>query len=323
MKLPWLQADMEALGRSLDADRLGHAPLLQGPPGIGKSALAQWLVARILCQAAAAQRPCGVCRSCLLLQSGTHPDLFLGAVPEDKTQITVDVIRDLCSGLQLTPSIGRHRVGLIEPAERMNTNAANALLKTLEEPSPNSWLVLVTDRPDLLPATVRSRCQKLALRPPPRDEALRWLQEECVGGERAQLELALELSGGAPLKARDLIQGDELRVGLAVRSVLLDLAGGRPVSASVAEEWATRPEQSWNWVAHWIRQWLGGQMGLSPAAGEEHLAEPALGRARPGDLARAWQRALAGRTLADSAIRADLLFGKWLLEWQSIFADDR
>lgn len=323
MKIPWLLADMEALGCALDADRLGHAPLLHGPAGIGKSALAQWLVARILCQASAPERPCGVCRSCLLLQAGTHPDLFLGAVPEGKTQITVDVIRDLCSGLQLTPSIGQHRVGLIEPAERMNTNAANALLKTLEEPSPKSWLVLVSDRPDLLPATVRSRCQKLALRPPARDEALRWLQDECKGAERGKLELALELSGDAPLKARDLVQGDGLSAGLAVRQVLLDLAAGRSVSASVAEEWATRPEQSWNWIAHWIRHWLGSQMGLPAAAGDEDLPDMGAGRARTADLARAWQRALLGRTLADSAIRADLLFGKWLLEWQAIFADER
>ncbi len=318
MRLPWLLAESEALGQALDAQRLGHAPLLHGPAGIGKRELARWLIERILCLAPDGQRPCGTCRSCLLLEAGTHPDLFVATVPEDKTQITVDIVRDLCSGLQLTPSIGQHRVGLIEPADRMNNNAANALLKTLEEPSAKSWLVLVTDRPDLLPATVRSRCQKLALRPPRRDEALGWLRAQCPEQDLDRLELALDLCGDAPLKALELVQGEGLSFGLDVRRILVDLAAGRPVPAGTAEAWSARSRESWDWIAHWVRHWMGGRMGLVSGSGGAEL--PA--HAGDADLARAWQGALEGRSLADTAIRADLLFGKWLLEWQSIFAAD-
>lgn len=319
MRLPWLLADAEALGRALDAERLGHAPLLHGPAGIGKSELAHWLVARVLCVAGGEQRPCGVCRSCLLLKAGTHPDLFVARLPEDKTQITVDMIRELCGGLQLTPSIGSHRVGLIEPAERMNSNAANALLKTLEEPSSRAWLILVSDQPDLLPATVRSRCQKLALRPPDRDQALRWLMAESPSLDVVQLELALDLCGDAPLKALELARGDGLSFGLEVRQVLLDLAAGRPVPAATIETWSGRSRESWDWIAHWIRYWLGRAMGMAAVAGDAELP----GHPEAAALARAWQRALEGRKLGDTSIRSDLLFSKWLLEWQGLFSVGR
>ncbi len=312
---PWLGTAAERLAQALEAQRLGHAPLLHGPAGIGKRALARWLVARILCADTSGQAPCGTCRSCLLLEAGTHPDLFIARVPDDKTQIPVDTIRELCGGLQLTPSLGRHRVGLIEPAERMNRNAANALLKTLEEPSPGTWLILVSDRPDDLPATVRSRCQQLALRPPTRAEALYWMQENSPQRDDQQLALALDFCGEAPLKAQALLCGDGIAFGSAIREALLTLASGRPIPAETAENWSSRADESWAWLAYWVRSWLGPRLGLSAAQGQ---ALPA--RCDPARLAQAWQRALEGRSLAESSIRADLLLDKWLLEWQSIFA---
>ncbi len=323
MSIPWLETEQKALNAALEADRFGHAPLLYGPGGIGKRAFSHWLVARILCQAEQGQRPCGTCRSCLLLQAGTHPDLFLAGVAEEKTQITVDQVRKLCAGLQLTPSIGDQRVGLIEPAERMNANAANALLKTLEEPSSRAWLILVSDRAELLPATVRSRCQKLALHPPRRPEALRWLQSESGTASPDDLNMALDFSGDAPLRAREIIERDGLSRGRAIREVLLDVAGGAPLSASVAEQWAAHPQESWDWISHWIRQWMIGEFGVASGSGHEEL--PVAGRRDhlAAELARSWKRAQESRKLADTAIRADLLLGKWLLEWQGIFARDR
>jgi len=316
MRLPWLLADAEALGRAFDADRLGHAPLLHGPAGIGKRELAQWLVARILCIDAGEPRPCGVCRSCLLLKAGTHPDLFLAKVPEDKTQITVDIIRELSAGLQLTPSIGRHRVGLIDPAERMNANAANALLKTLEEPASLVWLVMVSDRPDVLPATVRSRCQKIAIRPPPRHAASAWLAAHSAHSGPEQIALALDVCADAPLKALDLLQGNGLRFGMEVRRVLQELAAGRPMGAATIDSWAQTPLDTWTWIAHWLGEWLGILTRARVAEANDALKE----FCRPSDLARAWQRAIRARQLTDSSVRNDLLLAKWLLEWEGIFA---
>ncbi len=316
MTLPWLEAHQAALGQALDARRLGHAPLLHGPPGLGKRTLARWLVAKMLCLAGDASAPCGICRSCQLLDSGSHPDLFFGRVPEDKTQITVDVVREVSAGLQLTPGIGRARVCLIDPAELMNTNAANALLKTLEEPADQAWLVLVSDRPDLLPATVRSRCQKITIRPPDRQLALAWLAEQSPQSAADEIALALDICADAPLKALKLIEDDELRFGVEVRQVLIDLAAGKAIAPDTAQAWASNPRQSLDWIAHWLGAWLGARMQAHAVKAGDGLP----GSCQPLDLARAWQRLMLTRQLAETSVRKELLLGKWLLEWESIFA---
>lgn len=316
MRLPWLSDYARALGTALDQDRLGHAPLLHGPRGLGKIELAHWLVARILCLDESGAAPCGRCRSCTLLKSGTHPDLFVAGIPEDKSQIMIDIVRELCRGLQLTPSIGRRRVGLIEPAEAMNRNAANALLKTLEEPADRAWLVLVSDHAERLPATVRSRCQQVAIRPPDRAQALEWLRQESkLQQQQQRLSLALEAAGGAPCRALALIDDEGLDFGLAVREVLLSLAEGRPVAAAVADDWAARAHDAWAWIAHWVWQWSAQCLGLDPPESEQRLPMPS----RADSLGRMWQQALDGQQLAGTAIRADLLIGKWLLEWSACF----
>lgn len=316
MKLPWLEAQQRALGLALETQRLGHAPLLHGPAGLGKTQLASWLAARILCLKPEQGQPCGRCRSCELLAAGTHPDLFFGHIPADKTQITVDAIRELAAGLQLTPSIGPHRVGLIEPAEAMNNNAANALLKTLEEPAAEVWLILVSDRPDLLPATVRSRCQQVAVKPPQRAEAAAWLAAQDLSAEAEDIALALDFCADAPLKALALLEGDGLAHGRDIHRSLLDLAQQRPTSPDLAERWAGRASESWSWVCYWLKIWLSTELHTQPPG----AAGPVLQTHRPAALARAWQRALEARQLADTPIRSDLLFGKWLLEWKSTSA---
>lgn len=316
MNMPWLDAHQQALGQALDAQRLGHAPLLQGPPGTGKSRLAQWLVARILCLSPDHGQPCGRCRSCELLAAGTHPDLFFGHIPEDKTQITVDVIRELSTGLQLTPSIGPHRVGLIEPADRMNNNAANALLKTLEEPSAQAWLILVSDRPDLLPATVRSRCQKITIKPPTRSAALDWLATQDLKARQDDIALALDFCADAPLQALALLRGDGLTHAQEVRRILLAMVDGQPTTPDLAERWAERAPESWGWICHWLKLWMSQELhaATEPAPSLLHSKTSAA------ELGRAWQRALEGRQLAETTVRNDLLFGKWLLEWEAVFA---
>ena len=309
MNLPWLKAHQHDFNDSLMRSRLGHAPLIHGPAGLGKRRLARWLVARILCLEPTDSQPCGRCRSCQLLQGQTHPDRFIAAIPEDKTQVTVDVIRELSRGLQLTPAVGPSRVGLLEEADRMNQNAANALLKTLEEPAPSAWLVLVSDRPEVLPATILSRCQKVAVHPPQTEHGLDWLRAEMPQAESERLALALEVAGGAPLRAKELITSKTLDFGLEIRAALLDAARHKRIPPGLIEPWAERAEEAWHWLAYWVRQWTGSSLGL----GED---EPAAMDTR--GLTELWQQALRGRGLADGSIRADLLLGKWLLEWIAV-----
>jgi DNA polymerase-3 subunit delta' len=310
MNLPWLQPHQQRLSDSLIHDRLGHAPMIHGPAGLGKRQLARWLTARILCLNPRSGQPCGDCRSCALLASGTHPDLFIAAIPEDKTQLTVDVIRDLTQGLQLTPSIGQTRVGLVEEADQMNANAANALLKTLEEPSARAWLVLVSDDPDSLPPTVLSRCQKITVHPPHPEEASTWLQDQETNLAEADIALALDVGGGAPLRAQELLSEKGLEFGREVRRILLEAARGQLPTPATLAAWSGRPAESWQWLSHWVRQFMGST--LIPDDVEVPVIDPVA-------LAELWQQALKGRAMARTSIRTDLLLGKWLLEWSAVF----
>ncbi|NDY94810.1 hypothetical protein [Wenzhouxiangella limi] len=310
MTLPWLKSYQRQLDDSLTHERLGHAPMVHGPAGLGKRGLARWLTARILCLQPAAGQPCGQCQSCRLLESDTHPDLFIAAVPEDKTQLPVDVIRDLTQGLQLTPSIGSTRVGLVEEADRMNRNAGNALLKTLEEPSSRAWLILVSDDPDALPATVLSRCQKIIVHPPDGQAARTWLRAQAPEVGEPDIDLALQASGGAPLRALELLEGDGLAFGREIRQTMLDAVCRQPPSPAVLAAWSTRPAEAWHWLAHWVRDFMDS--ALAPEERDVLAPDPIA-------LARLWQQALEGRAMAGTPVRADLLLGKWLLEWGAQF----
>ncbi len=313
MNLPWLDETRQWLGTALEAQRLGHAPLLMGPEGVGKRVLAEWLVRRILCLSPQAGEPCGECRSCQLISTGTHPDLFRVAIPDEKKEIPVDSVRDLSAGLQLTPSLGQRRVGWIEPAEAMNINAANALLKTLEEPPENAWLVLVSHRSDRLPATIRSRCQQIAVRPPPTDDARDWLARECPETDAQALEQALAMSDGAPLRARDLVLNNGLEFGLSVLDGMLAVARGAAATGIIDDQWTSEPAVTWRWIGLWTRRLMGEAQGVTPW-------QEVDGRQAPDGLdvralAELWQQALDGAASSEGNARQDLLLGKWLLEW--------
>ncbi|CAG1004130.1 DNA polymerase III subunit delta' [Myxococcaceae bacterium] len=187
-----------------------HALLLHGPAGFGKRALAGFLVQGCLCEAPQADAvPCGICPSCHWLREGLHPDLrwIEPVVAEDEGEtkvrpeiIRIEQIRELADFVMLSAHRRGRKAVVIAPAEAMNTAAANALLKTLEEPPPGTLLLLVSDRPGRLPATVLSRCTKLAAPRPDAEASLAWLRHEGCSAADALLAQA----GGAPLRAREL-----------------------------------------------------------------------------------------------------------------------
>ncbi len=192
--------EVNSLRRDLKTDRLRHAYLIAGPAGVGKRTLAVAFIKALLCQSADA--PCGVCRSCKLIDAGNHPDVIkvtpaVGAKARfvKIEKIAIEPIRDLINGLSLKPVESKRRIGFITNFETVGVGAANAFLKTLEEPPGNAMLIVTTDDLDMLLPTIISRCEVINLKLLPRlmiQNALtnRW----HIPNDRA--ELLARLSGG-------------------------------------------------------------------------------------------------------------------------------
>lgn len=200
-EVPWHEKAKSRLASYLQNDRLPHGLLFCGPPGVGKGILALQLAQRLLCATPNGLAACGSCSACQLFNAGTHPDVISLEPEEEGKTLTVDQVRKLSQSLELKPQFGQYRVILINPADRLNRNAANALLKTLEEPGDNNIIILVTDRPSALPITISSRCQTLNVALPDSQTALNWLKTKT---DNKNPETLLKISNGAPLKALTL-----------------------------------------------------------------------------------------------------------------------
>ncbi len=234
---PWLHGAWQALLERHATGRLPHALLLQGQAGIGKHRLASRLARRLLCTAVdVAEEPCGECRGCRLVLSGAHPDWRRAEPDPEKRRpnIPVDAIRALIGFVSLSSQYGGCRVAVIGLGDAMNAAAANSLLKTLEEPPGECFLILVTARPARLPATLRSRCQRVDLRPPAEADALAWLRERVEAPEAL-----LALAGGAPYAALALAGEQKAAGRLQQMTGTLDgLRSGTLSAEEAGAKWA-------------------------------------------------------------------------------------
>jgi DNA polymerase-3 subunit delta' len=203
--LPWQQTPFNRLHALWSNARLPHAWLLTGLPGVGKLEFALHLARHLLCRQATAQGPCGACQDCHLFRVGSHPDWLL-LQPETR-QLKIEQIRDAIAFAQNTSQRGGAKVIILEPAEAMNLNAANALLKILEEPPAGTFLLLISAQPGLLLPTLRSRCQQLDFLVPDAAAALPWLLEK--GCPPDQTEALLHKARGAPLHALAMLQRND------------------------------------------------------------------------------------------------------------------
>ena len=237
---PWNQPILDAIARRLE--RLPHALLLYGPQGVGKLALAERAAQLLLCEGE--KRPCDKCDACRWFLAGNHPDFrrlepeALAKAPapdaeddaparrpkQPSIEIKVDQVRELADFLYVGSHRGRLRVALVHPAEHMNENAANALLKGLEEPPAGAVFILVSHRPAQLLPTIRSRCVGVPVPIPPPEAALQWLAKQGLKEPQRWLAYA----GGAPLRAVDYSAR-----GLASLSVVMDRDGLEPLAEAL------------------------------------------------------------------------------------------
>lgn len=309
---PWLDADWQVHARRLAEGRVPHAMLAAAPAGLGKRLLVDAVVASLLCLD---RRPdghaCGRCRGCAWRIAGTHPDLLRVGIEEDATQVTVDQVRSLGERLALAPQPGGRQVAVIDPADEMNANAANALLKTLEEPSPDSVLILVADRASRLLPTILSRCQRFAVPMPPRETALAWLASRGIDPGTAVATLAV--ARGNPGEAERLAKPETAALAKATIEDFVAVVEGRRGPVEVAGEWAKdRPEARLDWLAQAI------SLAAWPRGAElpETLGPLAAltGDADFNTLASWWDGLNRVRTLLRTPVRTDLLLAENLAE---------
>lgn len=184
------------LKKSVELGKISHAYLFCGEEGFGKKAVAKEFIKLLQCQGQDSVNPCQRCFSCLQIERGFHPDLTL--VEPINKEIQISQIRNLCWTLSLKPYAASYKTAIIDGAENMNSEAANALLKTLEEPSGRAVLILITSHPEMLPRTVASRTQIIRFFPVPKIETESFLKKQNLTENEAQ-EL-ISLSEGRPGK---------------------------------------------------------------------------------------------------------------------------
>jgi DNA polymerase-3 subunit delta' len=223
--LPWQQEAWAQFNRQLADKTLPHAMLLVGMPHSGKARLAMAMARLLLCKAPRDGLNCGSCHACELSSSGSHGDLRWLQPEEKSRNIKVDQVREVVAFATRTASFGLRKVVVLAPADAMNANAANALLKSLEEPAADTFLLLVCDRLQSLPATIRSRCQLVRLARPGEQVCLDWLDN--VTGDRQESQRLLQLADGMPLLAEAMYSGAEAEQLIGVRVACRGLLAGK------------------------------------------------------------------------------------------------
>lgn len=247
--IPWFSRICLDFQRIRTQDRLPHALLIVARDGLGARELAQWIAELALCGSDVA--PCGTCPSCTLFGKGNHPDLHQVELEEDAQVVKVEQIRELIEAMQHTSYRGVWRAGIVFDAHCMNLSAANAFLKTLEEPPPNTLLILVAGPNHRLPATISSRCRRIVIPVPDARTGLAWLTAQGIA--MAEARQRLDLAQGAPVTASKFDADTVPRIHREMSEDLASLGASQLDPSLVADRWlkADFPLRLM-WLENWI-----------------------------------------------------------------------
>jgi DNA polymerase-3 subunit delta' len=208
---PWQSKQWENITKQCFDETLPHAFLFTGLKGIGKLHFAHCLVAFLLCERKKDAHACGECKQCKLIKAQTHSDFRIAEPEEGSSIIKVDAIRSLVEFFTLSSMQGGLKIAVLSPAEALNHNAANALLKTLEEPAGQSIIILISHASGKLLPTIRSRCQVVDFDTPKQQQAHKWLantlaEEGGISPTDSDIAALLSLSSNAPLRAKEYFE---------------------------------------------------------------------------------------------------------------------
>lgn len=313
--LPWHQSQWQQLGEQFAQGRFPHALLLAGEAGTGIAELAMAFSRLLLCAAPHAGLNCGECHACVLSATGAHGD-FLWIEPQEKSRtIKIDQVREAVQFTTKTAGFGLRKVIVLSPADAMNTNAFNALLKSLEEPAAETYLLLVCNALHNVPPTIRSRCQLQRLAVPDREESLKWLDN--ITGKRPLSEDLLSLAEGRPLQAQQLFLADTADQVRARRAALQALQQGKISAADAAVLWSDVETSDF---LQQLREEL--QRVLSTLTSEQLQSEAGRGAFRLLDEMGGISRAVSAGSNPGKAMLVDAMLAKFQRELGNVQLGD-
>ncbi len=260
---PWHKNSWDKFVNAKLQKHLPHALLISGMDGTGKFNFAKKIATSLLCTSPVNNTSCNKCQSCKTFQSGSNPDYMRIELLEEKQQISVDQIRQLSEFINYTRSFNAYRVILLNPVERMNMNAANSLLKSLEEPASNTIIILVTSNLSKILPTIKSRCQLLTLPTPNKNQSVQWVRQKLP---KKNAEELLDMANGQPLNAIK-ITNEDIHDREAFAIDLLDVCTRQKTITEVAKTWEKFDHSILiNWQINWLITFIkNNEVNKSPS----------------------------------------------------------
>lgn len=307
--LPWFSAQFTSMMDRFDQQAFPQSLLLVGEKDIGKSIFANDLAKSILCLNRTTDKACGNCQSCIWIEKNSHPDLLVIESEEKSTVIKVDQIRQLIQFSQITSETGK-KIIIIHDADEMNLNAANALLKTLEEPTNNCYLILVTSYPKKLPITIVSRCQRQLMSVDGQVDIIqKWLAGLGSSYESSQLIKILSISYGRPILSYQLLEKDVLSIINDLESQMMRYLQHK----NNLDDLTNFIVKNWHIASHVILYWLVEAL----RGNQEHNIAQSLGNMSYIAQYENYERFVKVIELAATNVKQEWLIQEWIVKLTS------